>query len=98
MHGSFHGRSLALLLLLTGIFTGFYVTGDLIGAKLFTFTVFGLGPKHLGLGDGGDFVMTAGTAACSMGNARAFRKAGARVRVTLVEPESAPHLSKGRRN
>jgi len=63
MHGSFHGRSLALLLLLTGIFTGFYVTGDLIGAKLFTFTVFGLGPKHLGLGDGGDFVMTAGTLA-----------------------------------
>jgi cysteine synthase len=44
-----------------------------------------------------DFVMSAGTAACAMGNARAFREAGADVRVTLVEPEAAPHLSRGER-
>ncbi|MDY0110933.1 MAG: cysteine synthase family protein [Candidatus Krumholzibacteria bacterium] len=44
-----------------------------------------------------DFVMSAGTAGCSMGNARAFRETGADVRVTLVEPEAAPHLSKGQR-
>lgn len=44
-----------------------------------------------------DFVMSAGTAGCSMGNARAFREAGADVRVTLVEPEAAPHLSEGKR-
>ena len=60
---SFAGRSLWLLLLLCGIFTGFYVTGDLIGAKLFSFSVFGLGPKDLGLGDGAVFIMTAGTLA-----------------------------------
>ncbi len=60
MNGSFSGRSLALLLLLTGIFTGFYVTGDLIGAKLFTFTIFGLTPASLGLGDGTFFVGTVG--------------------------------------
>jgi cysteine synthase A len=42
-----------------------------------------------------DFVMSAGTGGCSMGNAAAFRDAGAEVRVTLVEPESAPHLSQG---
>lgn len=42
-----------------------------------------------------DFVMAAGTGGCSMGNARAFREAAVRVRVTLVEPASAPHLSKG---
>lgn len=41
-----------------------------------------------------DFVMSAGTGGCSMGNALAFREAGAKVELTLVEPESAPHLSK----
>jgi cysteine synthase A len=41
-----------------------------------------------------DFVMSAGTGACSMGNMRAFRTAGRDVRLTLVEPAEAPHLSK----
>jgi len=44
-----------------------------------------------------DFVMSAGTGGCSMGNAAAFREAGAAVEVTLVEPRSAPHLSENRR-
>lgn len=60
---TFSGRSLGLLLLLCGLFTGFYVTGDLIGAKLFSFTVFGLAPRDLGLGTGDVFIMTAGTLA-----------------------------------
>jgi cysteine synthase A len=44
-----------------------------------------------------DFVMSAGTGGCSMGNASTFRTSGAEVQVTLVEPESAPHLSENRR-
>lgn len=58
----------------------------------------GMGEEILGAcPDITDFVMSAGTGGCSMGNAIAFRQAGADVRVTLVEPESAPHISKNRR-
>lgn len=64
---TFSGRSLSLLLFLCGVMTGFYVVGDVIGAKLFTFTVFGLTPAHFGLGKPGDpFVATVGTLAFPM--------------------------------
>lgn len=57
---AFSGRSLSLLLLLGGLFTAFYVTGDLIGAKLFSFTLLGRGPQDLGLSGGAQFVATVG--------------------------------------
>lgn len=57
---AFSGRSLSLLLLLGGLFTAFYVTGDLIGAKLFSFTLFGAGPASFGLSGGAQFVATVG--------------------------------------
>ena len=57
-------RSLVLLLLLCGLFVGFYVTGDIIGSKLFTFTIFGLTPKSFGLSsEDGPFIATVGTLA-----------------------------------
>lgn len=57
----FGGRSLSLLLLLGALLVAFYVTGDLIGAKLFTFTLFGLTPRSFGLAqDDGPFVATVG--------------------------------------
>ncbi len=52
-------RELLLLSLLT-LFVGFFVTAEMLGAKLFHFTLFGLGPAHLGLGDSREFVATAG--------------------------------------
>jgi cysteine synthase len=42
-----------------------------------------------------DFVMSVGTGGCVMGNALAFRKAGKKVRVTLIEPETAAYISAG---
>ena len=39
---------------------GFFVTAELLGAKLFHFTLFGLGPVNLGLGDSTEFVATTG--------------------------------------
>lgn len=52
-------RELLLLSLLT-LFVGFFVTAELLGAKLFHFTLFGLGPKDLSLGDDAEFVATTG--------------------------------------
>src|SRR5262245_52445100 len=52
-------RELLLLILLT-LFIGFFVTAELLGAKLFHFTLFGLTPAKLGLGDGQEFVATTG--------------------------------------
>src|SRR5690349_89069 len=52
-------RELLLLSLLT-LFIGFFVTAELLGAKLFHFTLFGLSPKSLGLGDSAEFVATTG--------------------------------------
>lgn len=52
-------RELLLLSLLT-LFVGFFVAAELLGAKLFHFTLFGLGPDDLGIGQGGEFVATTG--------------------------------------
>lgn len=49
-----------LLLALCGLFVGFFVTAELLGAKLWTFTLFGIGPAQLGLGDSTEFVASAG--------------------------------------
>lgn len=49
-----------LLLTLAGLFVGFLVTADLMGAKLFSFTLFGVGPQSLGLGSQTAFVATSG--------------------------------------
>ena len=48
-----------LLLVLSGFFTGFFVAVELIGAKLFHFSLFGLGPASFGL-NGDLFVATTG--------------------------------------
>jgi uncharacterized integral membrane protein (TIGR00697 family) len=48
-----------LLVGLCARFVGFFVAAELLGAKLWSFTLFGLGPRHLGL-DGERFVATAG--------------------------------------
>src|SRR5687767_14811056 len=52
-------RELLLLILLT-MFVGFFVTAELLGAKLFHFTLFGVGPVDLGLGQDSEFVATTG--------------------------------------
>lgn len=54
-------RREVLLLTLCTLFVGFYVAANLIGAKLFTFEMFGLQPRSFGLSDKeGPFVATAG--------------------------------------
>ena len=52
-------REILLLTLLT-LFIGFFVTAELLGAKLFHFTLFGLSPASLGLGKDEVFVATTG--------------------------------------
>lgn len=52
-------RRQVLLIGLCALFVGFFVTAELLGAKLWSFTLLGLGPRHLGL-DGERFVATAG--------------------------------------
>lgn len=49
-----------LLLILAGLFIGFFVCANLIGAKLFAFTLFGVGPDDLGLGAATSFTATSG--------------------------------------
>lgn len=49
-----------LLLVLCALFVGFFVTAEILGSKLWEFTLFGVGPKSIGLGDGSTFVATAG--------------------------------------
>src|SRR5262245_61651708 len=49
-----------LLLTLCALFVGFFVTAEILGSKLFRFTVVGLTPKRLGLSDSEAFVATAG--------------------------------------
>lgn len=49
-----------LLLTLCGLFVGFFVAAELLGSKLWGFTMLGIGPKSLGLGDAEQFVATAG--------------------------------------
>jgi queuosine precursor transporter len=52
-------RKETLLLILCALFIGFFVTADLMGAKLWHFTILGLRPRHLGLG-GDEFIATVG--------------------------------------
>lgn len=52
-------RRQLLLLILCGFFVGFFVAAELIGAKLFHFSLFGLGPSALGL-QGDLFIATTG--------------------------------------
>lgn len=53
-------RREVLLLVMCGLFVGFFVTAELLGAKLWTFTLLGIGPAKLGLGDSKEFVASAG--------------------------------------
>ena len=52
-------RRQVLLVALCSLFVGFFVTAELLGAKLFEFSL-GFGPADLGLGEGTTFVATAG--------------------------------------
>lgn len=52
-------RRQVLLVALCSLFVGFFVTAELLGAKLWSFTLAGLGPRDLGL-EGDRFVATAG--------------------------------------
>jgi len=45
---------------LCALFVGFFVAAEVLGGKLFRFTLFGVSPKSLGLGAGEEFVATAG--------------------------------------
>jgi uncharacterized integral membrane protein (TIGR00697 family) len=49
-----------LLLVLCALFVGFFVTAEILGAKLWSFQLFGITPRSLGLGEGETFVATAG--------------------------------------
>ncbi len=60
INGADGARREVLLLVLCGLFVGFFVTAELLGAKLWTFTLFGLSPAKLGLGDSQEFVASAG--------------------------------------
>lgn len=52
-------RRQVLLVALCALFVGFFVAAELLGAKLWSFTLFGLVPRDLGL-EGERFVATAG--------------------------------------
>ena len=52
-------RRHVLLVALCSLFVGFFVTAELLGAKLFEFRL-GFGPNDLGLGEAETFVATAG--------------------------------------
>jgi len=53
-------REHALAYVLCALFVGFFVAAEVLGGKLIRFTLFGIGPKDLGLGDGVEFAATAG--------------------------------------
>jgi len=53
-------RRQLLLLILCGFFVGFFVAVELLGAKLFQFTLLGLSPSSFGLGEADVFVATTG--------------------------------------
>lgn len=53
-------RERVLAYVLCALFVGFFVAAEVLGGKLFRFTIFGLGPDDLGLGDGAEFAATAG--------------------------------------
>jgi len=52
-------RHTVLLVVLCALFVGFFVTAEMLGAKLFEFSL-GFGPRDLGLGASSTFVATAG--------------------------------------
>jgi queuosine precursor transporter len=49
-----------LLLTLCTLFVGFFVTAEVLGAKLWEFRLFDIGPKEIGLSTDAKFVATAG--------------------------------------
>lgn len=53
-------RREVLLLTLCALFVGFFVTAEILGAKLWSFTLFGLTPASIGLSEDERFVATAG--------------------------------------
>ena len=53
-------RREVLLLTLLSLFVGFFVTAEILGSKLWKFTLFGLSPASLGLSEDPYFVATAG--------------------------------------
>jgi len=53
-------RRQALLVGLCALFVGFFVAAELLGAKLWQFSLLGFGPADFGLGAGERFVATAG--------------------------------------
>lgn len=53
-------RQDVLAFTLCALFVGFFVAAEVLGGKLFRFQLFGFGPSSLGLGDGAEFVATAG--------------------------------------
>lgn len=53
-------REQVLAYVLCALFVGFFVAAEVLGGKLFRFTLFGIGPDDLGFGDGPEFVATAG--------------------------------------
>jgi uncharacterized integral membrane protein (TIGR00697 family) len=56
-------REHVLASVLCSLFVGFFVAAEVLGGKLFRFTLFGLGPGDLGMGDGAEFAATAGVIA-----------------------------------
>lgn len=53
-------RREVLLLTLLALFVGFFVTAEILGAKLWKFTLFSLTPQSIGLSNDAYFVATAG--------------------------------------
>jgi uncharacterized integral membrane protein (TIGR00697 family) len=53
-------REQKLAYVLCALFVGFFVAAEVLGGKLFRFTLFGIGPADLGLGDAAEFAATAG--------------------------------------
>lgn len=53
-------RREVLLLTLLALFVGFFVVAEILGAKLWKFTLFGVTPRSIGLSDDDYFVATAG--------------------------------------
>lgn len=53
-------REQVLAYVLCALFVGFFVAAEVLGGKLFRFTLGGIGPDDLGLGDAPEFAATAG--------------------------------------
>jgi uncharacterized integral membrane protein (TIGR00697 family) len=53
-------RRQILAFTLCSLFVGFFVAAELLGSKLFEFSLFGIGPRDIGTGDNAKFTATAG--------------------------------------